>query len=206
MRRVADDHDLWMAWKREVRLNQHTSGAVRLGAEPHARGRGRHARRPEDRLRADALTGDHDALVVHLLHRLPQAHLDAQPLQARARASSASDCGKALSRRGAASTRRMRAIAGSMWRKSSTSAKRESSATAPASSTPVGPPPMITKLSSCARFSALQQAGARPLRTPTARAGESRPRLSMLLQSRRVVLPLVVPEVRGVGAPGARIR
>ena len=38
---------------------------------------------------------------------------------------------------------------GSMWRKSRRSAKRRSSATAPAISTPVGPPPTTTKVEIC---------------------------------------------------------
>ena len=59
MRGVAENHDLRMAGNREVRLHEYAPGAIRLGAEPPARGRGRHARRPEHRLRRDALSGDH---------------------------------------------------------------------------------------------------------------------------------------------------
>ena len=52
-----------------------------------------------------------------------------------------------------ASTSTTRAVAESMLRKSRTIALRASSAMAPASSTPVGPPPTMTKVSSLRRSS-----------------------------------------------------
>ena len=54
---------------------------------------------------------------------------------------------------GPASTRRTRADAGSIWRKSDTKALCASSATAPVISTPAGPAPTITNVNSAWRFS-----------------------------------------------------
>jgi hypothetical protein len=69
-------------------------------------------------------------------------------------AASDSDGSNGVSKRGAASTRMMRAERGSIERKSAASARLASSAIAPAISTPVGPPPTMTKLSSRARSAA----------------------------------------------------
>ena len=64
-----------------------------------------------------------------------------------ASAAALSFAGKRGSTRGPASTSTMRASRGSMLRKSWRSATRASSAMAPAISTPVGPPPITTKVS-----------------------------------------------------------
>ena len=81
------------------------------------------------------------------------------PVRTSTPSSERSDCArrerssaKAGRRRGPASRRMTRALAGSMRRKSRTRTVRLMSAMAPASSTPVGPPPTTTKLSSGTRF------------------------------------------------------
>jgi hypothetical protein len=59
--------------------------------------------------------------------------------------------GKVRRRRSAASSKITRALVGSIRSKSLARAKREISARAPASSTPVGPPPTTTKVRSASR-------------------------------------------------------
>ena len=84
------------------------------------------------------------------------------PSRIRARAATVdSRGGKLGNRRGPASTRTMRAVVGSIRRKSRVSAALASSARAPASSTPVGPPPMMTKVKSRCRSAASSLSSAR---------------------------------------------
>ena len=145
---VADDEDIAEPRHRKVRCDLHAARAIGLGAEPLARRRGHHAGRPHHRARLDACRfrslADRHAGVVERRDR--RAERTSTPsCSSEVRAASESGGSNGVSRRGAASTRMMRAARGSMERKSLASARFASSAIAPAISTPVGPPPTITK-------------------------------------------------------------
>src|SRR5215472_12580091 len=83
------------------------------------------------------------------------------------RATSDSDWGNAGSSRGPACSKMISAVAGSKLRKSFSIPTRESSAMAPASSTPVGPPPTMTKVSSRRRSTSLAATSACSKAYPT---------------------------------------
>ncbi len=92
------------------------------------------------------------------------------PISASARrATSASDSANAGRSRGPACTKMIRAVAGSKLRKPFAMPTRASSAMAPASSTPVGPPPTTTKLRSRCRSSSLGAISARSNASSTRR-------------------------------------
>ena len=107
---------------------------------------------------------------------------------------SRSGSGNVASTYGPASSRMMRAEPGSKWRKSRASDCRAISASAPASSTPVGPPPTTTNVSS--------DLSARRIRLALRaferheHAAPDLERVLETLQTRCVGLPLVVAEVR----------
>ena len=87
-----------------------------------------------------------------------------------------------------------------MWRKSSGSAKRAIVGSIPASSTPVGPPPTITKV----RFAASLAAIGRPFGALEGEqpAASQLDRILDALEPRRALLPSVVAEVRMPRAGG----
>ena len=102
--------------------------------------------------------------------------------------------------RGPASTSTMRASRGSIERKSLTRTWREISAIAPASSTPVGPPPTTTNVS---RSLLAGRVGlALRLLEGEQDAAADLDRVLERLQPGRVLLPVVVAEVRVSGAGG----
>ena len=110
------------------------------------------------------------------------------------RAASRSRSGRRSGPAGPASISRIRAELGSKCRKSRASDWREISASAPAISTPVGPPPMTTKVSSARRrvgvgfpLGALER---------HQHAAPDVERILERLQARRGRAPLVVPEIR----------
>ena len=94
------------------------------------------------------LVAERDALAVAIASPPRRAAPRRRAARASGCAASDSDGSNGVSRRGAASTRMMRAQRGSIERKSAASARLASSAMAPAISTPVGPPPITTKVSS----------------------------------------------------------
>ena len=162
------------------------------------RRRSRDAGRPDDGRGRQPVVADGHAVGVALRDRRAEADLDAQPFErAGARPRSASR-GKAGSTRGPASTSTMRASRGSMLRKSWRSATRASSAMAPAISTPVGPPPITTKVRRRRRASGRVAASA------CSKAIRMRRRMSVassiVLQAGRHALPFVVAEI---GVPRA---
>ena len=114
----------------------------------------------------------------------------ARATAARARAASRETC---RARAGPPSTSRMRADSGWMLRKSCGSDWRAISASAPASSTPVGPPPTMTNVSSRRCFAGVGFALGRF-------EGEQHPppdleRIVQRLQSRRAMCPFRMAEV-----------
>ena len=103
-------------------------------------------RRPQHGARRDGLLTHDDTAFIDILNSAVQQDLD--PLISRASAvrCDPKDSENAGSKRGAACTRITRASAGSNVRNSLSIPKRANSAMAPASSTPVGPPPTIRKV------------------------------------------------------------
>ncbi len=73
VRRIADYKHLGVAGTRQVRPDDHPTGAVGLDAQPAARRRSRDTRRPQHGACRDALAGDDDAVGVDLLDGLPQS-------------------------------------------------------------------------------------------------------------------------------------
>ena len=134
-----------------------------------------HARGPQHGARADALAADADAVGADVGDRAVELHVDAEPLAAGAPRRPRALRDTSASTRGPASIRITRDARGSMWRKSRSSVWRAISAIAPASSTPVGPPPTITNVSH-ARALGRVVARARPARTRAGCGGGSRAR------------------------------
>ena len=151
---VADREDVGVAGHAQVCVDKDAADAVMVGAEPFGGRRGLDAGGPDDGAGRDPLA---------------VADLDADPSPMSATGapsrtstpSSRSDCsaladrfgGKDGSSAGPASIRMTREQCGVMLRKSRDTDARASSAMAPAISTPVGPPPMTTKVSSAWRRS-----------------------------------------------------
>ena len=160
---VAEREHLGVPGQREVGLDRHPARAVELRAgelaEPAGEARSGDAGGPDHDPARDALggpvaVGERDAVVVDPDDRPTREHRDAEPLAASARPSRESEGGKLVSTRSAASTSRMRALRGSMSRKSRRSVSRASSAIWPAISTPVGPAPTTTNVSQASRSAA----------------------------------------------------
>jgi hypothetical protein len=105
----------------------------------------------------------------------------------------------ACSTRGLPSTSSTLRAAGSMWRNSPGSVCRAISASVPAISTPVGPPPMTTKVSHGARRAG--SAPSPPLRRPAAPAADLEG-VVQGLEAGREAGPLVAAEVAVRGAGG----
>ncbi len=188
---------------------------TKMSAWPGARSPGRRARGPRDRPRRRASAPPGDAAHARRPDDRVRRGSNSSPM----RTPSASQCVTACpsrtstpsalgaprpcsatavpessrGRRGPASTRSTRVCAGSIARKSRASARRASSATAPASSTPVGPPPTITIVSRRALSSGFDAISARSKasRMPPADRG----RVVERLEAGRVHGPFVAAEV-----------
>ena len=145
---VADDERLGMPGNRQVWLDQHAPRAVERHAERARQRRGGDAGGPEHGARLDVLFTERTPRGVDLRSRRARRARSRRAGGAKPRPCCERLSGKAGSTRGPASTRTIVASRGSMARKSLTSTVRAMSASAPASSTPVGPPPTITKVMS----------------------------------------------------------
>lgn len=108
------------------------------------------------------------------------------------------------STRGPASTRRMRALRESMQRNSPGRVRRAISASVPASSTPVGPPPITAKLRPFLALGGIL-GGFGAFECPQ-HSPAYQQRVLQRLQSRRMGRPLVVAEVSVPGAGGQQQR
>ena len=162
-REIADHEDVRRARDREVRLDQHAAGAIE---------RRRRAPRPSGdaatpaahRTVSDAIVVDPDRARVPATRRSRSSW---SAPRRRAAPDRAARPRAGLRERRSGSTARLRAAGssrepGSKCRKSRASDCREISASAPAISTPVGPPPITTNVSS-----------ARPLRGSLSRSARS---------------------------------
>ena len=150
-RQIADDEDVLVAGRVQRRRHQHAAGAIERHAERARQRRGGHAGAPQDGARGDALLArlevHGDAAVVDAGDARVEVHLHAELRQLLARLVAAAPRDRRPSTCGAPSSRSTRAWCGSMRRKSRVSAWNATSLMAPASSTPVGPPPTTTKVS-----------------------------------------------------------
>ena len=148
-RRIADDEHLGMSGNREIGLDERRGRRDRAArrASPRAATRRRRPPRRPCRRRAARLAEPSRRARRCRVTRDALAHLDAEPRQ-RLAAPRRAALGKRRQNRRPASTSTMRARAVSMARNSSRSVCRAISASVPASSTPVGPPPTSTNVSS----------------------------------------------------------
>src|ERR1700761_5924157 len=74
--RITNDEDLRMSRNREVTLNAHATGAIRLDLQPFSCRRRCNARRPDHGLAGDALTGNHHTIFINLVDAVSEADLD----------------------------------------------------------------------------------------------------------------------------------
>ena len=199
-RGVADHEHFGMARDRQIGLDDHAAG--RRAATPSV-ARAARPRRPPPTApcrRCEPLRRRHRrrAASIAVTARL-LAHLDAEPLQRRARGVTQLSAESRQHRRPGLDERRC-ARARCRWtRNSSRSVWRAISASVPASSTPVGPPPTSTNVSSsCCRAASVS-------RSARSNASRMRRRISSASSSvfrpGRVLLPLGVAEV-GVARAG----
>ena len=159
----------------QVGLDADAPGAVERHAERSSRAARPRRRRPRGRCGAsDPLVPERDAVGVDAGDARAGADLDAEALELRRAPSRKRSSGKGGSTRGPPSSRRMRALARVDVAEVPRSAWRAISASAPASSTPVGPPPTTTKVSQ--RSPRGDPARARPPRRRAGRGGGSRAR------------------------------
>ena len=185
---IADDEDLGMA-RGSVRSGStitrpDRSVAAPSAARPSVRTATRARRRPTGgRARLDDLlgavrAGDPDGGLVDRHDTSPRPDLDPQPLELPlGRADRSGGYGGRT--RSTASTRTIRASPGRIERKSRLSVSWAISPSAPASSTPVGPPPTMTKVIHARRRSgsASRSAASKAMRTRVV-GSRSRPRSS----------------------------
>ena len=148
-RGVADDEDLGMAGDREVGLDHHAARAIERHAERRGERRRGDAGGPEHGARGDALLAERARRRASIaVTGVPRRTSTPSALELRAPrfAESAREKARACAGRPRAGRRAPRAdrCGGSPLR----ACARAISAIAPASSTPVGPPPMTTKVSS----------------------------------------------------------
>ena len=124
------------------------SGAIMLGVDPVRRRRGDDARSPDHRRRLDAAAVvQRHAPRVAAGHHAAELDLDAHALQ-RARGIVRQRLGEsAAAAAGRLRSGRCASVRGSIRRKSCCKVRRATSAIAPAISTPVAPPPTMTKVS-----------------------------------------------------------
>ena len=181
---------------RRSRARGRRDRAARRATRPS--GDGRHAGRPQDRAGLDRLAADVHASRLDLRDARCRSRPPRPAARARVARTPTAAPDSVASTCGPPSIRMMRADSGSIARKSCASACREISASAPASSTPVGPPPMTTNVSSRRWRAAIRLALGLLER-------EQHPpphieRVLQRLEARRVRAPLVVPEVRVRGA------
>ena len=175
---------------RPTRSSAHAQvGGQRAGAD---------AGRPQHRVRGDGLVTDLDVTVAQIRHARSGAHLDAQRLELPLRLRATAPPGTSTGSRAPASTRMTRVVRGSKRRKSRASVRPAISASAPASSTPVGPPPITTNVVHARRNlgDGLQLGGLERAQDPPAHVQ----RFAHGLQPGGKRRPLVVAEVR-VGHP-----
>ncbi len=83
-RAIADDEYAFISSRVEVWLDQNTTGAIGVNAEPMRGRRGLDARSPNHAARFDALAAERDAALVARGHRRAQAHFDAKLLKSAA--------------------------------------------------------------------------------------------------------------------------
>ena len=204
---VADDEDGRRARERsEIRLDQHAAGAVERHAERARERRGRPPRPPTARCarrgarrRAGPRRASTCVTGAPAGPRTPSASSWQRSPSRTAR------LGKGREHARPASTRTTRASVGSMWRKSRASVWRAISASAPASSTPVGPPPMTTKVSQRPLASAPSSLALRGLEGEQ-HAPADLERVLERLEAGRAAPPTRRGRSRSGARPAARIR
>ena len=150
-REIADDENIRMVRQRKIRLHGHPARAIAMLAELPPERRRSDACGPQHGARRDAF--DRRARRRRRRSRSPLRRdaLRRRAVRADAARSPDSTSGIDGRTRGPASMRWMCASRGSMRRNSFASVCRAISASVPASSTPVGPPPITTRLSQAAR-------------------------------------------------------
>ena len=194
-REIADDEHVGMAGDRQIGLDEDAPDAIERRAERRAERRGRDARGPQHGLRLDARLARLARTPGPMrVTSVPVRTSTPEPLEIAARGG-AQRLGKRREHGRPAfeqddPRRRSDRNAGSPSRATC----RAISASAPASSTPVGPPPTMTNVSSAARRAASALALG-PLEREQHAAAHLE-RVFQRLQARRVRPPVVVAEVR----------
>ena len=185
---VADHEQLRVSGQVELRFDRHAAGAIERDAERTRQRRGRDAGRPDHRARVEPRVAHRDAAIVDGGDARVGPHLDAEPLERTARGLP-QVFGERREDVGPASTSTIRAVAVEIVRKSWPSVWRAISASAPASSTPVGPPPTMTNVSSRRRRSGSSS------RSAVSNASSTRRRISSASSS--VLSPGATPPTPG---------
>ncbi len=184
-----------MAGDRQVGLDQDPPRAVERHPQRTGQRRGRHPRGPEHGPGSDPLGADADPLGIDRPSRSCRCGPRLPARASCSRAFSDSDWSRSEGRtRGEPSSRITCAWVGSMCRKSLARAWRAISLRAPASSTPVGPPPTITNVSQARRAAGSSLALGRFEGVKDATADLQG--VADALESRGVGFPFVVTEIR----------